>query len=89
MIKNYMEEVVDALLPSFISKYSDVCTCERCLEDMKAMALNHLKPYYVVTPKGILYTKVSEMTTQFSVDVIRELTNAMVTVTNNPRHSKS
>lgn len=87
MIKNYMEEVVDILLPTFISTHSDVCTCESCLEDMKAMALNHLKPYYVVTEKGLLYTKVSEMAPQFSADVIRELTKAMVNVANNPRHS--
>lgn len=87
MIKNYMEEVVDALLPTFISTYSDVCTCEICLEDMKAMALNQLKPYYIVTQKGMLYTKVSEMAPQFSADVIKELTKAMISVTNNPRHS--
>ncbi|MGV8906287.1 MAG: late competence development ComFB family protein [Acetobacterium sp.] len=87
MIKNYMEEVVDEILPAFISTYSNVCTCENCLEDMKAMALNHLTPCYIVTKKGLLFTKVNEMAPQFKTDVIKELTKAMVSVTNKPRHS--
>ena len=87
MIKNYMEDVVDEIMPTFISTFSDVCTCEKCLEDMKAIALNHLKPQYVVTEKGLLYTKIHEMEPQFKTDVINELTKAMVDVTNKPRHS--
>lgn len=86
MIKNYMEEVVDAIIPEFISKYSDICDCDKCLEDMKAAALNHLAPHYVVTEKGLLYTKVDEMAVQFNADVINELTKAMIIVSNNPRH---
>lgn len=86
MIKNYMESVVDNWLPKIISKYENICKCERCIEDIKAIALNGLKPTYVATQKGEVYTKVNELQTQFSTDTIRELTKAIEIVSKNPNH---
>jgi competence protein ComFB len=86
MIKNYMEEVVDVLLPDLLKEYNNICTCEKCIEDIKAIALNRLKPCYVVTRKGLLYTKIDEMAIQFKADVFNELTKAIISVTNNPKH---
>lgn len=86
MLKNYIEIVVDELLPSVLNKYSDVCTCPRCIEDIKAIALNNLKPLYVATETGFVYAKVNDLMTQFTTDVIRELINAIEIVSKNPRH---
>lgn len=86
MIKNYMETVVDHLLPTVLASYTDICTCERCQEDIKAIALNGLKPLYVVTDKGEVYTKVNEFVIQFRTDAISQLAKAAEIVVNNPSH---
>ncbi|MCT8975372.1 late competence development ComFB family protein [Clostridium sp. CX1] len=87
MITNYMEIVVDNLLPSILEGFEDVCRCERCLDDIRAIALNNLKPLYVVSDKGILYTKVNELKMQFNTDVIQELVKSIQIVSKNPRHT--
>ncbi|AFA48655.1 late competence development ComFB family protein [Acetobacterium woodii] len=89
MLKNYMEDTVDAFLPHLLEKYPDLCRCELCIEDVKAIALNKLKPAYFVTHEGLLFSKIEEMTTQYRADLTSELTRAIEIVTKNPRHPKS
>jgi len=45
MVKNYMEIVVDNILKKILPDYSNLCKCEKCCDDIKAIALNNLKPY--------------------------------------------
>ncbi|MEG0773032.1 late competence development ComFB family protein [Clostridium sp.] len=87
MVKNYMEIAVEHLLPKLLQDYKHVCNCEKCLDDIRAIALNHLKPLYVVTEQGNLYAKVNEMEIQFSADVLKELINAIDKVSKNPKHN--
>ncbi len=86
MLKNYMEIVVHDMLPSILEREELECQCEICIEDIKAIALNNLKPMYVVTEKGILYSKLNEFSAQFKTDVIRKITIAIEKVRKNPRH---
>jgi competence protein ComFB len=81
-----MEEAVDNTIKEIISKRDDVCKCERCLMDIKALALNHLPPKYAVTDKGYVYTKAAELESQFKADIIVAVTNALKVVRKNPRH---
>ena len=86
MIKNYMEDVVDHLLPSMLRAFPDICTCTRCLEDIQAIALNNLKPHYIATEKGGVYSKLQEMEIQFETDVMKAIIDAIAMVSRNPRH---
>lgn len=86
MLKNYMEDAVDSFLPHMLEQYPELCTCELCIEDIKAIALNKLKPAYFVTHEGLLYSKVEEVTTQHKADMASELTRAIDIVSKNPRH---
>lgn len=86
MVRNYMEDIVDLLLPSIIEDYKDLCSCSECIEDIKAITLNHLRPYYVATEKGEVYTKVNELVIQFRTDVVKEAVMAIEIVCKNPRH---
>ncbi|MBV1821364.1 late competence development ComFB family protein, partial [Coprococcus sp. MSK.21.13] len=52
MIKNYMEVIVDDLFPTIVDEYMDICKCDKCIDDIKAIALNNLEPIYVVSEKG-------------------------------------
>ncbi|WKY45865.1 late competence development ComFB family protein [Eubacteriaceae bacterium ES2] len=87
MVKNYMEEVVEDLLPKLLETYNDICTCEKCLDDIRAIALNKLHPAYFVTRKGFLFTKMEETLVQSKADVIHELTSAIEIVSKNPMHN--
>ncbi len=88
MLKNYMEDAVDAFLPHMLEQYPELCTCALCLEDIKAIALNKLKPAYFVTHEGLLFSKVEEMTNQHRADLTSELTRAIDIVAKYPRHPK-
>lgn len=88
MLKNYMEEVVDAFLPHMLERYPEICKCQICMEDIKAIALNKLRPQYFVTHEGLLFSKIEEMTTQHKADLTSELTRAIDIVSKNPRHSE-
>jgi competence protein ComFB len=88
LLSNYMEEVVDRTLEEILAHRDDVCTCERCKLDIKALALNHLQPKYVVTDIGYIYTKVNELESQFKADVTVAVTNALKVIRKNPRHEE-
>lgn len=89
MIKNYMEDVVDEILPSVIGRYENICKCPKCIEDIKAIALNNLKPIYVATSEGEVYVKINELVPQFNANVVTQLTKAIDIVSKNPRHNKN
>lgn len=85
-LQNYTEIMIDHLLGPVLKNYDDMCKCNKCILDIKAIALNNLPPRYVVTEKGELYKKVEELDTQIQVDVIRAITKAIEQVRKNKRH---
>lgn len=87
-IRNFMENAVDELIDNVLHTL-DVCKCDRCRLDIKALALNNLPPRYVVTEKGELYTKTSELMQQFEVDIIKAITMAALYVNNNKHHQEA
>lgn len=86
MLRNYMENAVDLTLRDIMRSGDLPCNCEKCVNDIKAIALNNLKPMYVVTDEGLIYNKIKELNIQFRADIIGELTNAIRIVGGNPRH---
>lgn len=86
MLKNHMETLVDSHLPSLIKESSHVSECEKCQNDIKAMALNHLKPQYIMSDRGLIFTKMKELDHQFQSDIVQELVRAIQIVESHPRH---
>ena len=84
-LKNYMEEIVFNSLKEVLQDIN-VCSCEKCMLDIAAIALNDLPPKYIVTEKGELYSKINALKQQFEVDVIAAITKAAVLVKRRPRH---
>ncbi|WP_200804852.1 late competence development ComFB family protein [Anaerosalibacter sp. Marseille-P3206] len=87
-LKNLMEDEVMYTVNKLLSDRKDMCTCDKCKLDIAAIVLNVLPPRYVVTEKGKLYGKVENMSYQFDVDVITEVTKAINIVKNSPHHNK-
>jgi len=81
-----METAVDNILPSILNQYDNTCKCDQCIEDIKALALNNLKPFYITTVEGYAYAKANSFDLQFKPDVVQQLILAMDVVTKNPRH---
>lgn len=84
-IKNYMEEIVFSLIKEVLEDIN-VCTCDKCILDIAAIALNDLPSRYIVSEKGELYSKINSLKQQFEVDVISAITKAAVLVKRSPRH---
>lgn len=85
-IRNFMEDMVKNTLEELLADKEDMCKCEKCRLDIMAIALNNIKPRYVVTVKGRVYAKLSELEIQFRADVIRELAKAISMVKGKPQH---
>jgi len=85
LIKNYMEEIVFNQMKEVLTDIN-MCTCEKCMLDVAAIALNDLPPKYLVTEKGELYSKINTLAQQFEVDVVAAITKAAVLVKRRPRH---
>ena len=52
-VANVVERLIDEQFPIVMKKFPDACCCSQCLSDIKALALNSLKPRYVSTDRGI------------------------------------
>lgn len=82
---NVMEKFVDEKLEQMLNG-ENCCKCTRCLEDMKAIALNKLPAKYVSSHNGELFTKLSTSLRQSSVDINVAVANAIECVANHPSH---
>jgi competence protein ComFB len=83
-----MEEIVLSAMQDILRDIK-VCTCERCRYDIAAKALNDLPPQYIVTQKGVIYSKINNLKSQFEVDVISAITKAAILVKRNPNHDSN
>ena len=84
-LKNFMEVVVENQINELV-KIMNICNCEKCHMDIMAIALNELPPKYVVSEKGELFSKLSELQQQFDVDVQTAIIKAALFVSKNPKH---
>jgi len=83
--KNLMEEVVDILLDDCVER-ARACVCAQCRGDIRAYALNHLPPKYVVSTRGDIFSRVNAVASQSKADIITAIMQGIRVVTENPRH---
>ncbi|PKM78403.1 MAG: competence protein ComFB [Firmicutes bacterium HGW-Firmicutes-15] len=85
-IVNIVEKIIWDNMDSVFDQKPGMCRCEICKMDIAAYALNKLKPHYAVTDKGAAITRAHFIETQFYLDLIIVLTEAVEKVSANPRH---
>lgn len=83
---NVMEQIVSDKLDQILEG-EDCCKCNRCVEDMKAIALNRLPSKYVNTNSGELFSKLNATVRQSSVDINIAVTAAVKLVAQHPSHA--
>ena len=86
MLKNCTEVIVDNLLATILNEYNNICKCQKCIDDIKAITLNNVKPFYVSTETGFTYAKINELQPQFKTTIISEIAKSIEIVFTNPRH---
>lgn len=82
---NIMENIVKDRLDEMLHS-EDCCKCERCVEDMTALALNKLPSRYVSTHNGELFSKINSLIRQNSVDLNIAVAEAIACVSKKPAH---
>ncbi|MBP1544007.1 MAG: late competence development ComFB family protein [Oscillospiraceae bacterium] len=84
-IVNIMEGFVQDKIEEMIANES-CCKCERCIDDMKAIALNRLPAKYVSSHNGELFSKLDSMIRQNAVDINIAVAEAIYMVAKRPSH---
>ncbi len=87
-LHNFMETSVDHFLPNLLNAFPHICKCDKCILDIKALALNELPPHYIVSEKGDMYSRIDEMYIQFETDVLKALIEAIGIVSKRPQHAE-
>lgn len=82
---NMMESFVSERLNEMLQNET-CCKCERCVEDMKAIALNKLPAKYVSTHNGELFSKLDSTIRQNSTDIMVAISAAIECVSKRPSH---
>lgn len=81
VMENFVGERIEAMLEA-----ESCCKCERCVDDMKAIALNKLPAKYVSTHNGELFSKLDAMIRQNAVDINIAVAAAIDAVSKRPSH---
>lgn len=85
MLVNVNEEIIKVRMESILKGY-DCCKCEKCVNDMMALALNSTKPAYVNTDEGVLFKRINSTLRQTTTDIDIAIVKAVEMVSSNPKH---
>lgn len=84
---NVMQVLVEEKAPKYVEMFG-LCTCKRCMEDVKAITLNHLPPKYVVLEPGDRVPRLTVYEGKFSSDITAQLLQACRLVMERPHHGR-
>ncbi len=83
---NYTLLWVWEALDKVLKEKKEICSCEQCRYDMACLAVNNLKPNYVVNRQGGVYARTKMLSQQMPTDVLTEVVKAVDKVSKNPYH---
>lgn len=84
---NVMQVLVEEKAPKYVEMFG-LCTCKRCMEDVKAYTLNHLPPKYVVLEPNDRVPRLTVYEGKFSSDITAQLLQACKVVMETPHHTR-
>ena len=84
---NVMQVLVEEKAPKYVRMFG-LCDCKRCLEDVKALALNHLPPKYVVMADNEMIPKLTFYEGKYNSDITAQLLKACSKVAERPHHTR-
>ena len=84
---NVMQVLVEEKAPKYVEMFG-LCTCKRCMEDVKAYTLNHLPPKYVVLEPNDRVPRLTVYEGKFNSDITAQLLQACKLVMERPHHAR-
>ncbi|HEC61716.1 MAG TPA: competence protein ComFB [bacterium] len=85
ILVNEAERLVVEEMERQLPDRADVCTCEECVMDIAAYALNKIKPYYRVSLMGTLYAHAIDDST-YAKEIKKTVNEAIKKISSNPSH---
>ena len=85
-VRNYIEDILNEVLTTVLSKRNDICKCEQCIAEIKEYTLKRLSPKYVDSLDATMETRTQTVDNQIKADVTREITLAIDYIKNNNSH---
>ena len=85
---NVMQTLVEEKTERYIKMFG-LCTCSRCMADVKALTLTNLVPKYVVLPKRDVIPMLTVYEGRFNTTVFAQLTRSCKIVMDHPHHNRS
>jgi competence protein ComFB len=83
---NEAESLVLRELETQLAGAEETCTCQDCVLDMAAFALNNVKPYYRVSLMGTLYARATTDQSEYGREIKKAVQEAIKKVRANPSH---
>ena len=84
---NVMQVLVEEKAPKYVQMFG-LCTCERCMEDVKAYTLNHLPSKYVVMEPGDRIPRLTVYEGRFASDITAQMLQACKVIMAHPHHGR-
>lgn len=84
---NIMENLVELKAPRYINMFG-LCSCPRCVADVKALTLTNLQPSYIVVPRNEARGMLTVYESRYNSTIFAQLTRACKVVMDNPRHDR-
>ena len=84
---NVMQVLVEEKAPKYVKMFG-LCTCDRCMEDVKAYTLNHLPSKYVVLEPGDRIPRLTVYEGRFSSDITAQMLQACKVIMAHPHHGR-
>ena len=82
---NVMQVLVEEYAEKYIKMFN-LCTCPRCVTDVKALALTNLTPKYVVMNEGEMVPRITLYEKRYQSSIIAQLLKACAVVAERPNH---
>lgn len=84
---NVMQILVEEKADEYMKMFG-ICCCDKCRVDVRAYALNHLPPKYVVLSKHERVPRLTVYENRFASDITAQLVQACKQVMLTPHHSR-
>ena len=84
---NVMQVLVEEKAPQYVKLFG-LCSCERCMEDVKALTLNNLPSKYVVLEPGDRIPRLTVYEGRFASDITAQMLQACKLVMAHPHHGR-
>lgn len=85
-ISRPVEQAVIREIDNYLADHGEICACERCRNDIMALALQNLPPRYSTTRQGEVWINLELQSPQLKMDVLKAIVRAVEKVSQHPRH---